>query len=219
MPTARPIIVTMLVMKNDRWKARPSSDTIPSATMMAMIANTIGTTAAARVPNTMIRMTRAARMPMVSACRRSCSAMVLASLAAVASLATQTLKPSGWGAYSIRSSTRLAGARRLPSPHRRAVDPAEPQDDTIRALAWICLGSAEGLFGRVGRNADRPQTKSGLRRQASSDRTKRSDRLAELEARLEAMERRAAQTEALLREHGIGQPVEAERSRRRRASG
>ncbi len=99
------------------------------------------------------------------------------------------------------------------------MDPAEPQDDTIRALAWICLVSAEELFGRVGRNADRPQTKSGLRRQASSDRTKRSDRLAELEARLEAMERRAAQTEALLREHGIGQPVEAERSRRRRASG
>jgi transcriptional regulator with XRE-family HTH domain len=94
-----------------------------------------------------------------------------------------------------------------------------PQDDTLRALARIYRVSAEELFGRVGRYADRPQTKSGLRRRASSDRAKRSDRLAELEARLEAMERRAEQTEALLREHGIGQPVEAERSRRRRATG
>jgi transcriptional regulator with XRE-family HTH domain len=95
-----------------------------------------------------------------------------------------------------------------------------PQDDTLRALARIYRVSAEELFGRVGRYADRPQTKSGLRRRASaSGQADRSSRLAELEARLEAMERRAAQTEALLREHGIGQPVEAERSRRRRASG
>jgi transcriptional regulator with XRE-family HTH domain len=92
-----------------------------------------------------------------------------------------------------------------------------PQDDTMRALARIYRVSAEELFGRVGRYADRPQTKSGLWRRASSDRAKRSDRLAELEARLEAMERRAEQTEALLREHGIALPDG--RPRRRRASG
>src|SRR6266511_1885417 len=105
MPTARPIIVIMLVMKNDRSKARPSRDTSPSATTMDMIASTTGTTAAARVPNTTIRMIRAATMPMVSPWRRSCSAMVLESLAAVASPATQTLKPWGCWACSVRSST------------------------------------------------------------------------------------------------------------------
>jgi len=48
-----------------------------------------------------------------------------------------------------------------------AGDP-NPQDDTLRALARIYRVSAEELFGRVGRYADRPQTKSGLRRRASS---------------------------------------------------
>src|SRR6266540_1077443 len=95
----------MLVTKNDRSKARPSSDTSPNATTMATIASTTGTTAAARVPNTTIRMARAATMPMVSPWRRSCSAMVLESLAAVASPATQTLKPWGCWACSVRSST------------------------------------------------------------------------------------------------------------------
>ena len=59
-------MVTMLVTKNDRSKARPSSDTSPSATTIAMIASTIGTTAAATAPNTTIKMTRAATIPMVS---------------------------------------------------------------------------------------------------------------------------------------------------------
>ncbi len=93
MPTARPIMVIMLVTKNDRSNARPSSDTSPSATTIDTIASTTGTTAAASVPNTTIRMARAATIPIVSPWRRSCSAMVLESLAAVASPATKTRNP------------------------------------------------------------------------------------------------------------------------------
>ena len=138
MPTARPIMVTMLVTKNDRSKARPSSDTSPSATTMAMTASTIGTTAAARAPKTTIRMTRAATMPMVSPCLRSCSAMALASLAAVASPATQTLTPSGCGAWSVRSSTlsMLALASSSDPAMVTGIRVAWRSSDTSRLPAW-----------------------------------------------------------------------------------
>jgi transcriptional regulator with XRE-family HTH domain len=106
---------------------------------------------------------------------------------------------------------------------RRAGGPwilPNPQDDTIRALARIYRVSAEELFGRVGRYADRAQTKSGLRRRADSSRqADRSSRLAELEARLGEAERRLAELEATLREAGIGQPASTERPRPRRAPG
>src|SRR6266700_1393492 len=66
--------------------------------------------------------------------------------------------------------------------------------------------------GGFRRHADRPQTKSGLRRRASgSRRTDRSDRLAELEAKVAELEAQARRTEQLLREHGIGLPDSAER--------
>jgi transcriptional regulator with XRE-family HTH domain len=106
---------------------------------------------------------------------------------------------------------------------RRAGGPwilPNPQDDILRALARIYRVSAEELFGRVGRYADRPQTKSGLRRRASgSRRMDRSDRLAELEAKVAELEAQARRTEQLFREHGIGLPDSAERPQRQRASG
>jgi transcriptional regulator with XRE-family HTH domain len=87
-----------------------------------------------------------------------------------------------------------------------------PQDDTLRALARIYRVSAEELFRRVGRYADRPQTKSALRRRADADRPKRADRLAELERRLQELEQ-------LVREYGIGRSdSSAEHPRRRRAA-
>src|SRR5574341_916723 len=78
-----------------------------------------------------------------------------------------------------------------------------PQDDTLKALARIYRVSAEELFERVGRYADRPQTKRAVRRRAGLDRPKRRDRIAELERqnaaleeRLRALEERVAKYEA-----------------------
>ena len=98
-----------------------------------------------------------------------------------------------------------------------------PQDDTLKALARIYRVSAEELFGRVHRYANRPQTRSGRRRQASGSRAKRSDRIAALEAEVREMRERADRLEARLREAGLGLPgdgeVPARPSRRRRPPG
>jgi transcriptional regulator with XRE-family HTH domain len=110
--------------------------------------------------------------------------------------------------------------------HRRYADGPwvlpNPRDDTLEALARMYEVDAGDMFQRVGRYDDRPQTRSSMRG-VSRRRVERSDRLAELEARIEALERRddelvAQQQRAkvFLREHGIGQSPAVERSRRRR---
>jgi transcriptional regulator with XRE-family HTH domain len=112
---------------------------------------------------------------------------------------------------------------------RRAGGPwilPNPKDDTLRALARIYRVSPEEMFERVGRHGDRPQTKSALRRRAGLDRPTSRDRIAEVEERLQALERdlaamraRSDEMERRLREEGSGQSASTERPRRRRASG
>jgi transcriptional regulator with XRE-family HTH domain len=81
-----------------------------------------------------------------------------------------------------------------------------PRDDTLAALAGVYGVKIDEMFERVGRYNDRPQTRSSLRR-VSRRRVERSDRLAEMEERIEALER-------LVREYGLDA-----KPRRRRASG
>jgi transcriptional regulator with XRE-family HTH domain len=98
-----------------------------------------------------------------------------------------------------------------------------PKDETLISLARALRVDPEELFRRVGRYQDRPATKGSRRRQDRG-----GDRLAELEVRLEALERefvamreRNAETERRLRDAGIPVPDEApgRPSRRRRAPG
>ncbi len=91
-----------------------------------------------------------------------------------------------------------------------------PKDDTLKALARIYRVRPEEMFERVGQYADRPQTKSAVRRRAGLDRPKRRDRVAEVERqnaelaeRLRALEERVARYEA----------ASDAKPRRRRAAG
>jgi transcriptional regulator with XRE-family HTH domain len=65
-----------------------------------------------------------------------------------------------------------------------------PRDDTLVSLARLYGVKAEEMFKRVGRYADRPQTKTSLHRRgrASSRQPARGDRIAELEAKFEGIE-------------------------------
>src|SRR6266545_1645257 len=111
-----------------------------------------------------------------------------------------------------------------------------PRDDTLVSLVRLYGVKAEEMFKRVGRYADRPQTKTSLRRRgrASSRQPARGDRIAELETRFEEdlrrtrertqeLEERQRLIEEALRKAGI--PLDGaslavpERSRRRRAPG
>jgi transcriptional regulator with XRE-family HTH domain len=111
-----------------------------------------------------------------------------------------------------------------------------PRDDTLVSLARLYGVKAEEMFKRVGRYADRPQTKTTLHRRGrvSSRQPARGDRIAELEARFEEdlrrtrerteeLEERQRRIEEALRKAGIpldGASLAApERSRRRRATG
>jgi len=96
-----------------------------------------------------------------------------------------------------------------------------PKDETLISLARALGVDPEELFRRVGRYEDRPQTRGSRRRQ-----DRRGDRLAELEERLQVLEaelermrERNAETERRLRDAGISIPGETERPRRRRVPG
>jgi transcriptional regulator with XRE-family HTH domain len=96
-----------------------------------------------------------------------------------------------------------------------------PKDETLISLARALSVDPEEMFRRVDRYEDRPATKGSRRRQ-----DRRGDRLAEmeeriraLEAELERMRERNAETERRLREAGISIPVEPGRPRRRRVPG
>ena len=96
-----------------------------------------------------------------------------------------------------------------------------PKDETLILLARALGVDPEELFGRVGRYEDRPATKGSRRRQ-----DRRGDRLAELEERIQTLEaevermrERNAETERRLREAGISIPGESGRPRRRRVPG
>jgi transcriptional regulator with XRE-family HTH domain len=97
---------------------------------------------------------------------------------------------------------------------RRAGGPwtlPNPRDETLKALARVYRMGAEEMFRRVGHYADRPQTRAGLRRRASSTKRTTGDLIAELQERVDTLER-------VLREHGIGAESTAAKPRRR-ASG
>jgi transcriptional regulator with XRE-family HTH domain len=96
-----------------------------------------------------------------------------------------------------------------------------PKDETLISLARALGVDAEEMFRRVGRYEDRPATKGSRRRQDH-----RGDRLAELEERIRALEaelermrERNAETERRLRDAGISIPGETKRPRRRRVPG
>ena len=59
MPTARPIIVIMLVTKKESSPTWPTTAVRPKAIAIETIARMIGTTAATRAPKTTIRMMKA----------------------------------------------------------------------------------------------------------------------------------------------------------------
>ena len=106
MPTAKPIMASMLVTKNEKSNTRPSSDTRPRAITIEAMPSTSGTTAAISVPSTRMSTTRAKMIPTISPCLRSPSAMVLASWSAVASPATSTLNSPGCRACSVTPKSR-----------------------------------------------------------------------------------------------------------------
>ena len=96
-----------------------------------------------------------------------------------------------------------------------------PKDETLISLARALGVDPEEIFRRVGRYEDRPATKGSRRRL-----DRRGDRLAELEERIQTLEaevermrERNAETEQRLREAGISIPGEPGRPRRRRVPG
>jgi hypothetical protein len=96
-----------------------------------------------------------------------------------------------------------------------------PKDETLISLARALSVGAEELFRRVGRYQDRPQTKGSRRREdrGAGRLLELEGRIAALEAELERMRERNAETERRLREAGIDIPDQARRPRRRQAPG
>ena len=66
MPTARPIMVMMLVMKNGRSKTKPNRAAAPRAMAIAVTARMIGINPATTPPNTNTSTTSATARPMLS---------------------------------------------------------------------------------------------------------------------------------------------------------
>ena len=66
MPSAKPIIVIMLRMKNDRSNALPTTAVAPTAAMIDTSATKSGRPAATSAPNTITRITMATPMPIIS---------------------------------------------------------------------------------------------------------------------------------------------------------
>ena len=96
-----------------------------------------------------------------------------------------------------------------------------PKDETLISLARALSVDPEEMFRRVDRYEDRPATKGSRRRL-----DRRGDRLAEVEERIQALEaevermrERNAETERRLREAGISIPGEPGRPRRRGVPG
>ena len=99
--------VSMLTTKKLSGEIWPISAASASATMIAKIASTSGTSAATTVPNTASRITRAIGMPMASPIWRSLSESFVKSRLSVAWPVTRTRKPP---CPSARSTTATTGA-------------------------------------------------------------------------------------------------------------
>ncbi len=115
MPMARPIMVIMLVMKNDKSMNWPTTAVIPMAKRMDASAIIRGTAAVTMAPNTSTRMIRAIPTPKISPVRRSLSAVAPKSALMLASPVTSTSKseaPAAERAAAVRDS---AFSRALPS--------------------------------------------------------------------------------------------------------
>ncbi len=103
MPTARPIIVMMLVAKIDTSNQTPMRMVRAVATAMATAASASGTSAATTAPKTRTRMIIAIGTPISSPRRRSEVARSCASMAHVPSPVIATAKPSRPSSARTRS--------------------------------------------------------------------------------------------------------------------
>ena len=105
MPTARPIIITMLSANTDTMNPSPSSAVRAAPTMIATTPSASGTRAATTEPNTTTRMSSAIGMPIASPRRRSLSATSEASRSHAPVPVRTTVKPF-WPSAPLTMSYR-----------------------------------------------------------------------------------------------------------------
>jgi transcriptional regulator with XRE-family HTH domain len=134
----------------------------------------------------------------------------------------------GWSTRELSARTKASGDQGVSDAQIRKLEHGgyrdyagqaltlpNPKDEKLVALARALGVDPQTWFALIGRYDERERTRGHAKTGGPAHREALADRIRDLEAEVGRMRARQAETDALLREHGIGEPGTHARRRSR----